>query len=105
MQITKILSLSENETKTILAKMYDELSKDSRALNIISTRLKVMNIPEKYSSVNSLSERFSKISENISNVEMMFKYTIMYTLVYSYSFFPKITFLCENISLNTILGH
>ena len=48
--------------------------------------------------------KYKNAFENISNVEMMFKYTIMYTLVYSYYFFPKITFLCENISLIVIVG-
>lgn len=34
---------------------------------------------------------------------MMFKYAIIYTLVYSYYFFPKVTFLSENSSLNMIV--
>lgn len=63
------LSLSENKTKAITTDIFDELASDSKALNIISTRLKVMNIPDKYSSINSLSDRFTKIAESIDSIE------------------------------------
>lgn len=60
------LTLSEKETKEILTSIFEELSKDSNALNIISSKLKIMNIPEKYSSVNNLSNKFSEISSEIN---------------------------------------
>lgn len=62
------LTLSEKETKEILTSIFEELSKDSNALNIISSKLKIMNIPEKYSSVNNLSNKFSEISSEINRV-------------------------------------
>ena len=61
------LSLSEKEHNEILKEVYFQLAQDSRALNLISQKLKLLNIPEQYSSINSLSSKFYELSKEYAN--------------------------------------
>ena len=55
------MTITENESKKILSDVFNELSKDSRTLNIISSKLKMLNLPSEYTQINYLSEKFTKI--------------------------------------------
>lgn len=63
------ISLTENETKKILSDIFLELSKDSRTLNLISSKMKLLNFGSEYTSVNTISNKFLEISEKINSVE------------------------------------
>lgn len=63
------MTITENESKKILSDVFNELSKDSRTLNIISSKLKMLNLPSEYTQINYLSEKFSKIKNNIDSLE------------------------------------
>lgn len=63
------ISLTENETKKILSDIFLELSKDSRTLNLISSKMKLLNLGSEYTSVNTISNKFLEISEKINSVE------------------------------------
>lgn len=63
------ISLTENETKKILSDIFFELSKDSRTLNLISSKMKLLNFGSEYTSVNTISNKFLEISEKINSVE------------------------------------
>lgn len=63
------LTLSENESKNILANIFEELSKDSRTLNLITCKLKMLNLPSEYTQINLLSNKFLEISNNIKSME------------------------------------
>lgn len=62
------LSLTQNEAKKILIKVFEELSNDSRLINIISTKMKILNLPSKYTKVNAISNWFFNISKKINDV-------------------------------------
>ncbi|MBR2744289.1 MAG: hypothetical protein IKE01_03215 [Clostridia bacterium] len=59
------VSLTENEAKDVLKEIIDNLSKDSRTLNIISSKMKILNMPSKYTDVEFLSKYFSDIAKDI----------------------------------------
>ena len=61
--------LTEEETKQILEKLLVELSNDSRTLNIISSKLKLLNFPSEYTSINYISSQFLDISKSINSVK------------------------------------
>lgn len=63
------IELSENEAKKILVDVFNELSKDSRALNIISTKMKMLNLSDEYSQINYISSKFSNIANNINSLD------------------------------------
>lgn len=63
------LSLTENEFKEIVKAILIELSNDSRALNILSAKLKLLNFPSEYTSINGLSEKFLELSKSVDSVE------------------------------------
>ena len=63
------MTITENESKKILSDVFNELSKDSRTLNIISSKLKMLNLPSEYTQINYLSEKFTKIKSNIDSLE------------------------------------
>lgn len=63
------ISLTENETKKILRDIFLELSKDSRTLNLISSKMKLLNFGSEHTSVNTISNKFLEISEKINSVE------------------------------------
>ena len=63
------MTITENESKKILSDVFNELSKDSRTLNIISSKLKMLNLPSEYTQINYLSEKFAKIKSNIDSLE------------------------------------
>lgn len=63
------LTLSENEVKKILTDVFINISKDSRTLNLISSKLKILNVPSEYTQINLLSDKFLEISNNINLLE------------------------------------
>lgn len=63
------MTITENESKKILSDVFNELSKDSRTLNIISSKLKMLNLPSEYTQINYLSGKFTKIKSNIDSLE------------------------------------
>lgn len=63
------LKLSENESKKILEDIFFNLSTDSRTLNIISSKLKMLNLPNEYTQINLLSDKFKEIGENINAIQ------------------------------------
>lgn len=63
------ISLTENECKKILSDIFLELSKDSKVLNLISSKLKLLNFSTEYTQVNVISSKFLEISNNIKTVE------------------------------------
>ena len=68
-ETTYKMTITENESKKILSDVFNELSKDSRTLNIISSKLKMLNLPSEYTQINYLSEKFAKIKSNIDSLE------------------------------------
>ena len=63
------LSLTENECKKILSDIFLELSKDSKVLNLISSKMKLLNLGEEYTQINVISDKFLEISNNINSIE------------------------------------
>ncbi len=63
------LNLTENEFKQLTSEFFMELSNDSRFLNALSSKLKLMNLPANKVSVNSLSEQFREYSNKINSLE------------------------------------
>ncbi|MBO5349955.1 MAG: hypothetical protein J6A89_09110 [Clostridia bacterium] len=63
------ISLTENECKKILSDVFLELSKDSRTLNLISSKMKLLNLPSESTEINTISNKFSEISKNINEIE------------------------------------
>lgn len=62
-------TLTENEMKDLSTTVCKTLSEDSRTLNLISTKLKLLNVPPKYTSINYLSEKCSEMADNINSTE------------------------------------
>lgn len=62
------LTLSENQTKKILVDTIRVLSKDSRALNIISLKMKLLNLPQEQCQINTISDKLSQLADKIDNV-------------------------------------
>lgn len=63
------ITLSENETKKILSDIYTNMSEDSRTLNLVSSKLKLMNLPSKYTDINYLSDKFLNIAHEIDSAK------------------------------------
>lgn len=63
------VSLTEKETKEVIQKLYKQLSEDSRTLNMISSKLKLINLPSKYTEISYLSNKFSEQSSKLDSVE------------------------------------
>lgn len=63
------ISLTEKETKEAIQKLYNQLSEDSRTLNMISSKLKLLNLPSKYTEIDYLSNKFSEQSSKLDSVE------------------------------------
>ena len=62
-------TLSENEMKDLSTTFYTTLSEDSRTLNLISTKMKLANFPDKYTSINYLSDKCIEISNRIDSIK------------------------------------
>lgn len=64
------LQLTENETKQItkeiLKYMKDE---DARAINLISSKLKLLNLPKKYTEYDYIKEQISKLIDYVDTIE------------------------------------
>ena len=63
------ISLTENECKKILKDLCCKLSKDTRVLNLISSKLQRLNLPTEYTDTNNISNKFLEISNNIDKIE------------------------------------
>lgn len=63
------VSLTENECKKILSDIFLELSKDSRVLNLISSKMKLLNFGEEHTKISVISNNFLEISNNINSIE------------------------------------
>lgn len=63
---TYTLSLTENECKKILRNIFIELSKDSRVLNLISSKMKMLNFSTEQTQVNVISAKFLEVANNIN---------------------------------------
>lgn len=62
---TYTLALSEKEFNQLEISMLEKLVQDSRTLNLISTKLKIMNLPEEYTSINNINEKITNIIEEL----------------------------------------
>lgn len=62
-------TLSENEMKDLSTTFCKTLSEDSRTLNLISTKMKLANFPDKYTSINYLSDKCVEISNRIDSIK------------------------------------
>lgn len=63
------LVLTENETKEITKKILTHMKdEDARAINFISSRLKLINLPKKYTEYGAIT---SKISEIINEIDLI----------------------------------
>lgn len=62
-------TLTENEMKDISSTLCTTLSEDSRTLNLISTKLKLLNFSPKYTSINYLSGKCKEFSDSIDSVK------------------------------------
>lgn len=63
------VTLTENDAKKILTELLKSISEDSRSLNLISSKLKLLNFPSKYTDISSLSQEFLKMAEKIDSIE------------------------------------
>ena len=62
------MTLNENETKQVLKVILNNMSQDSRILNIISTKLKLLNFPSKYTEINYLSNWCSEYANKLDSI-------------------------------------
>ena len=62
------VTLNEDETKQILKVIFTSLSQDSRILNIISAKLKLLNFPSKYTEINYLSNWCSEYANKLDSI-------------------------------------
>lgn len=63
------ITLTENESKKILSDIFMNLSTDSRTLNLISSKMKMLNFSAEHTQINRISSKFSEISERINEIE------------------------------------
>ena len=63
------ISLTENESKKILSDIFLELSKDSRTLNLISSKMKLLNFGTEYTQIDVISNKFLEISNNVNSIQ------------------------------------
>lgn len=64
------IKLNESEAKEILKVILKHMSEeDSRALNFISSKAKLLNLPSKYTDINTLSDRIKKIIQYLDSLE------------------------------------
>ena len=64
------LVLTENETKEIAKKILSNIKdEDARAINFISSRLKLLNVPKKYTEHDAIAGEVSKLIEQIDSIE------------------------------------
>lgn len=62
--------LTESETKEIAKKILTNIrDEDARAINFISSRLKLLNVPKKYTEHNVITGELSKLIEKIDSIE------------------------------------
>lgn len=62
-------TLTENEMKELSTSFCKALSEDSRTLNLVSTKMKLANFPDKYTSINYLSDKCMEISNRINSTK------------------------------------
>lgn len=63
------IKLSENEAKELIKVILRYLSdEDSRALNFISSKAKLLNLPTKYTDINSISESAKEIIQYLDSI-------------------------------------
>ena len=62
------LTLTENETKKILVDTIKEISKDSRALNLISSKMKLLNLPQEKCQISTISNKLNELADKVDNV-------------------------------------
>ena len=60
------VTLTQSEYKTLIVKLLETLSTDSITLNLITTKLRMLNLPEKYTSINELNKY---ISDTIGKIQ------------------------------------
>ncbi|MBQ3408223.1 MAG: hypothetical protein IJH12_03345 [Clostridia bacterium] len=64
------IKLTEDETKDIAKKILTHMKdEDARAINFISSRLKLLNAPKKYTEYENICEQISKLIEKIDSIE------------------------------------
>lgn len=64
------LVLSENETKAIAKKILTYMKdEDARSINFISSRLKLMNVPKKYTEHDVITGKIEELIEKLDNIE------------------------------------
>lgn len=64
-----ILTLTENESKKILSEVFYALSEDSRTLNLLSSKMKLLNLGEEYTKINNISNKCIEIAKKIEKLE------------------------------------
>ena len=63
------LTLTENESKKILSEIFYELSEDSRTLNLLSSKMKLLNLSEEDTKITNISNKFIEIAKKIEKLE------------------------------------
>ncbi len=63
------LTLTENEVKKVLSELYKKISTDERVLNIIYSKLKLINIGEEKNNVGNISRKFQEMSKTVLDAE------------------------------------
>ena len=62
--------LSEKETKDIAIKMLFHMkNEDARTVNLISSRLKLLNLPQKYTEYNAITDNIAELIKSISAID------------------------------------
>ena len=61
------VTLNESETKQVLKVILTNMSQDSRILNIISAKLKLLNFPSKYTEINYISSWCSEYANKLDS--------------------------------------
>lgn len=63
------LTLTENESKQILSEVFYALSEDSRTLNLVTSKMKLLNLPTEYTQINEISNKCVETAKKIENME------------------------------------
>lgn len=63
------VTLTQSDTKNVLKNFFESLSKDSRSLNIISSKLKLLNVSSEYTKIDYLSNLFLETSKEIDQTD------------------------------------
>lgn len=65
------LDLSSEEISNIIVEVLQTLKQDSITLNLITTKAKLLNLPEEYTQINNLTQLIQEQIDNINNSEKL----------------------------------